>query len=188
MTMLIRLDDNGLPIEHPILEENFRLFYTGLPPMLTREVAEALGFGLYDFSAKPSYAWNQSLKEVSPVRDENGIFRQTWEVTDLEGEDLVKAKAMIKNNCRIEILGLTERRLDEFARTKDYLSCIHAISYVSSSNTAYSAEARYMSDIRDITWSKVYDLLNEIDTGKRSFLTSFYDIKDELPELNWPNT
>lgn len=79
-----------------------------------------------------------------------------------------------------------QRRLDAFAQTKGYSSILSAASYASSKIEIYKTEGSYCVDVRDETWSKFYEIMQEIENGERSPIENFSEIESELPILAWP--
>jgi len=88
MTLFIQLLD-GQPVGYPITEENFRqLFpYTSFPNYFLADSVEPLGYGIYDFSNAPAVGLYEKTVEVAPVRNEYGIWRQTFAVVPMTDEE-----------------------------------------------------------------------------------------------------
>jgi hypothetical protein len=88
MTLFIQLLD-GQPVGYPIAEENFRqLFpYTSFPNYFTADTVESLGYGIYDFSNTPDTGRYEKTVEVAPVRNEYGIWRQTFAVVPMTDQE-----------------------------------------------------------------------------------------------------
>jgi hypothetical protein len=87
MTLFIQLQD-GQPVGYPIVESNFRQLFpnTSFPAYFTAEAVEPLGYGIYDFSGQPeNLSRYEKAVEVAPVRNEYGVWRQTWAVADMDG-------------------------------------------------------------------------------------------------------
>jgi hypothetical protein len=87
--MFIKLE-NGQPIGHPIVEQNFRLLFPNLSfawPFLAEDI-EPFGFGIYDFSSPLECGLFEKVTELSPVKDEYGIWRQTWAVEPMNEEEV----------------------------------------------------------------------------------------------------
>ena len=110
MTLLIQLgsaEGTNQPraIEHPVLAENFRMLYpdTSFPAVLTPELVERYGFGIYDYQPMPAFDFaTQKIIELDPEKEEeSGIWRQQWEVIDLTDDE----KLQRKNTKMIEIRG-----------------------------------------------------------------------------------
>lgn len=85
-----------------------------------------------------------------------------------------------------DIIKYTQRRLDEFAQTRNYDGILSAASYATSLNERFQTEGQYCVDVRDLTWAKLYEILAEIQAGTRQAPNSFSDIESELPVLSWP--
>jgi hypothetical protein len=89
MTLFIQLE-NGQPINHAVTEDNFRALFPNTNfsgPFVAGEV-EPLGFGLYDFSNQPDLGTFEKAVEVAPVKNEYGIWRQTWVVEPMNDEEV----------------------------------------------------------------------------------------------------
>lgn len=87
--MFIQLED-GNPVGHAVTEDNFRLLFpnTSFSWPFVPEDIEPLGFGLYDFSSQPDLDTFEKMAEVAPVKDEYGIWRQTWAVEPMNEEEV----------------------------------------------------------------------------------------------------
>ena len=83
---------------------------------------------------------------------------------------------------------MVERRLDSFAQEKKYANIVSACSYATSSNKTFSAEAAYCVKMRDETYAKCYELINDIlpkvQSGEREIPT-WEEIEVQLPRLSW---
>lgn len=178
--------ENGIPVGHPIIEENLRYIIPNWSSNMSIENLILAGYAKYQFTDAPNVKWNQTVKEGTPVVDDLGTFVQTWVVEDFTGTELSTARIEFQKEQKVQFKGKTEWRLDEFARTKDYYTILHACSYAVSSDPAIAAEGQHAANLRDATWAKLYQILNEIDNGIRPFDTAFEDIEHELPQLTWP--
>jgi hypothetical protein len=85
-----------------------------------------------------------------------------------------------------EIVDATQKRLDDFARTRNYDGILSACTYASSSVPKFAAEGQYCVDARDNTWATLYTILGEVQAGTRPVPTGFDDIVGDLPTLEWP--
>jgi hypothetical protein len=81
----------------------------------------------------------------------------------------------------------TQQRLDNFAKTRNYDGVLSLCTYASSPNPKFQAEGQYGVEARDATWSKLYEILAEVEAGTRPMPTGYADIEPELPPLVWPN-
>jgi len=83
---------------------------------------------------------------------------------------------------------MVEQRLDNFAKEKKYANIVSACSYATSSNPTFAAEAAYCVKMRDKTYAKCYELINEIlpkvQAGLRP-IPEWEEIEVQLPVLSW---
>jgi hypothetical protein len=86
-----------------------------------------------------------------------------------------------------EIVTDTQKRLDDFAKTRNYDGILSLCTYASSPNVKFQAEGQYGVDARDTTWTKLYQIFAEVEALTRPMPTSYADIESELPTLAWPN-
>jgi hypothetical protein len=145
----------------------------------------------------------QTLKEFAPVLADGKWYR-AWEVvskfveyTDSEGvthtvaeqEAAAIAADQQANAQRIqnEIVAATQQRLDDFAKTRNYDGVLSLCTYASSPNPKFQAEGQYGVEARDATWTKLYEILAEVEAGTRPMPSGYADIEPELPPLVWPN-
>jgi Phage tail assembly chaperone protein len=108
MTMFIKIE-NGAPVGNPIFEENFRQAFPeiALPPLVTPADIEPHGYGLYDFSNQPTPGRYQKVIEVTPVKNDVGVWKQTWALvdkTDAEKAEEDAAMAAAVRNQRLAYL------------------------------------------------------------------------------------
>lgn len=84
---------------------------------------------------------------------------------------------------------MVKRRLDSFAQEKKYANIVSACSYATSSNKTFAAEAAYCVKMRDETYVKCYELINDIlpkiTAGEREISTCWEEIEAQLPRLSW---
>ena len=86
-----------------------------------------------------------------------------------------------------EIVTATQKRLDDFAKTRNYDGILSLATYATSTVPKFQAEGQYGVEARDATWSKLYEILAEVEAGTRPMPSSYADIEFELPPLVWPN-
>jgi hypothetical protein len=84
-----------------------------------------------------------------------------------------------------EFAAKIQARLDAFARTRNYDGILSACTYVTSTNPKFAAEGQYCVQVRDATWAKCYEVLNEVQSGQRP-MPSWKELEAELPALEWP--
>lgn len=86
-----------------------------------------------------------------------------------------------------EIVVATQRRLDAFAQTRGYDSILSAATYATSTIPQFQAEGQYAVNVRDLTWSCLYQMLAEVQAQTKTMPAGFADIENGLPELVWPD-
>jgi hypothetical protein len=88
MTFFIKLE-NGQPVGNAIAEDNLKQVLAGIdfPAVVTSAFIEQFGYGIYDFSNQPECGKYQKVVEIAPVRNEFGIWRQTWQLVDMNDEE-----------------------------------------------------------------------------------------------------
>jgi hypothetical protein len=85
-----------------------------------------------------------------------------------------------------EIEAATQKRLDDFASTRNYDSILSACTYATSAVPKFAAEGQYCVEARDATWTKLLSMLAEVEAGTRPVPTGYADIEPDLPVLAWP--
>lgn len=84
------------------------------------------------------------------------------------------------------IVSATQARLDAFAQTRAYDGILSACTYAASSVPRFAAEGQCAVDVRDATWSALYQLLADVQAGARPMPAGFADVEPLLPALAWP--
>ena len=77
-----------------------------------------------------------------------------------------------------------QSHLDEVARSKGYDNCLSCVSYQSSSNPVFAAEARAMTACRDAVWTKCYQVMAAVQAGTRP-IPDVAQLIFELPAIVW---
>ncbi len=113
-------------------------------------------------------------------------------VLNADGEAFLQAQAVEEEAFRqeqiqAEIVTSTQQRLDDFAKTRNYDGVLSLCTYASSPNPKFQAEGQYGVEARDATWSKLLEMLAEVESGTRPMPSGYADIESELPLLVWPN-
>jgi hypothetical protein len=78
-----------------------------------------------------------------------------------------------------------QKRLDDFARTRNYDGILSAATYATSAVPKFKAEGQYAVEARDATWAKGYEILAAVEAGTRP-LPTLEGLAAELPALAWP--
>jgi hypothetical protein len=133
-------------------------------------------------STTPDYdPATHAVREAAPV---GGV--QQWEVYALPAEEAAANQASAAQALQQSIVDATQRRLDEFARTRNYDGILSACTYSTSTVPKFATEGQYAVEARDATWAKLYSILDEVNAGTRPITSGFSAIESELPVLVWP--
>jgi hypothetical protein len=84
-----------------------------------------------------------------------------------------------------QIVAATQQRLDDFAKTRNYDGILSACTYATSTVPNFKTEGQYCVEARDQTWAKLYEIMDEVQSGVRPPPTGYDDIEPELPVLEW---
>lgn len=105
-----------------------------------------------------------------------------------DGQEFSPAPQPVKSpeELQAEIVAATQKRLDDFARTRSYDGILSACTYATSTVEKFKAEGQYCVEARDATWAKLYEILGEVEAGTRPMPSGYADIEPELPALAWP--
>lgn len=145
----------------------------------------------------------QTAREKAPVLTSKGVWEQSWEVvskfadyTDEQGvlhtvsmqeaEAIQQSQSATQLNLKNKIITDTQSRLDTFAQSRGYDNIGSLSTYVNSTIPKFQAEGQQGVLVRDLTWKKLYEILDEVNAGTRPVPSDFNDILSELPELKWP--
>jgi hypothetical protein len=115
------------------------------------------------------------------------INDEVREMNDAEYEDWLASQQKTPEQIQSEIVIVTQQRLDDFAKTRNYDGVLSLCTYASSPNAKFQAEGQYGVEARDATWSKLLEILAEVEANTRPMPTGYAEIEPELPPLVWPN-
>jgi len=172
-------------LEYPLYEGDIKLAFpnTSFPVIFTPPD----GYATVVDVPVPSYDWvTQGLREVTPV-EVNGVWTQTWEVYALSEAEVIANTAIYRERLYNSIVNSTQKRLDDFAKTRQYDGILSACTYATDSNPRFQSDGQYCVQQRSATWAKLIEMLAEVDAGTRPVPTSYADVEPELPPLVWPN-
>ena len=114
------------------------------------------GYAVVHWAGQPDYdKYTQTIQLGAPVEALPNHWEQTWNIIQLEGDQLIDAQAQ-----KVEDEKLTEAQvqsaLDAFAKEKDFDNINDAVSYIDSTNNTWSQEAVHAIAIRDSAWQAFY--------------------------------
>lgn len=118
--------------------------------------------------------------------DADASMQGIVKVLTLSEYDDLWAKEFGSEAVQEKIVYFTQKRLDDFAQTRNYDGILSLCTYATSTNPKFQSEGQYGVTARDATWAKLYEILAEVEAGTRPTPTGFSDIEPELPVLAWP--
>lgn len=135
--MLIQIEE-GKPVGSAVLESNFKQLFPGtsFPQFLSPADVEPFGFGMYDFTTQPEPGKYQKVVEVEPVKDEQGIYRQTWAVVDMNDDEKAAED---------------ERKAGEVRAERNWKLTASDWTQVADAPVDQAAWAAYRQALRDVT-------------------------------------
>lgn len=172
-------------LQYPVSEQDIRNEYPNTSFAVPFSPPE--GFSPVLLSPAPSYdGVTQGYREVAPQQDSMGNWMQTFEVYDLDPEQAAANQAEQQKRLMDSIVQETQKRLDDFAKTRNYDGILSLCTYATSTVPKFQTEGQYGVTARDATWDKLYQIMAEVGAGTRPMPTGYADIEAELPTLQWP--
>lgn len=108
-------------------------------------------------------------------------WQYRWRVETLSSEEI-----QYKNiNLEQELKKQVQQRLDKFAQTRGYTDIVSACSYALSTNEEFRVEGKCCVSLRDRTWEKLFELLNDAKENKNKIIPDYNKIKQFLPPTVW---
>lgn len=83
------------------------------------------------------------------------------------------------------VVAMVQSKLDEFARSRGYDDVLSACTYAASAVPKFKAEGAYAVQARDAHWGTCYQILADVQAGRRA-LPTVQQVLAELPPLVWP--
>jgi hypothetical protein len=147
--------------------------------------------GVSDCKWLPDQDDSPALKQFESYGDEtlavgDGVVIVTRAVVPWTQAEIDAAKAKQAEAVKSEIIDATQKRLDDFAQTRNYDGILSACTYATSAVPKFATEGQYCVEVRDTTWAALYDILEEVQAGTRPKPSGYADIEDDLPVLTWP--
>jgi hypothetical protein len=142
-----------------------------------------------DASIKPVSAFvehnrdTHKLVTCNPTERDGVVY--IMEAVELSAEEIQAMTESRATKIKSEISNAVQARLDAFASERNYDSILSACTYASSAVAQFTQEGQLCVDLRDATWGKLYQIMQEVETGKRPMPVGYADIESELPELVW---
>jgi hypothetical protein len=185
--MYLRLEDNAYPFsEQDIKNAN--------PNTSFSAVFQPEGYVWVFPVPQPEYdRYTQMCTQGLPELTSKGTWQEVWNIVDLADEALanglarkVSDEAEAKVRLQQAIVDAAQKRLDDFAKTRNYDGILSACTYASSSIPSFATEGQYCVDMRDATWSSLYTYLAEVEATTKPVPTTVDEVISVLPAFTWP--
>lgn len=188
-----------------VTEQEFRRLYpnTAFPAQLTEQIINDFG-GDVVFEgpqATPVEFWQVSVRDgvqqlggkwytryvLGPVFTGTTLPDGTVLTAAQQQAAYVAQKTAERNTAlQAAVTTATQLRLDTFAQTRGYAGILSACTYATSPTPKFAKEGQYCVNQRDATWAKLYEILDQVQSGARPVPNSYADVEPELPILVWP--
>lgn len=135
--MLIQIKDNK-PFGESVSETSFRLMHPNISfsQSLSASDVEPFGFAIYEYTDAPETEQYQKAIEVEPVKNEDGVYLQTWALADMSNDE-----RLIEN----------ERKSNDVRAQRNRLLTNSDWTQLADSTADKNAWATYRQALRDIT-------------------------------------
>jgi hypothetical protein len=156
-------------------------------PLTESQLAEVTGFYKNFPRPQPAPTFDAETQRCFEDGTEviDGLTYKKWVVVQKTAEELAEYKKHKMSLMKSQIVEKSSSLLHEFVVARGYDSIVSACSYVASTNPKFAAEAQQAIVARDATWSKLYEILAEVEAGTRPTPTSAEEVIAELPALVW---
>lgn len=123
---------------------------------------------------------------VKDMSDGKGPFIAAWnfDFPQPSVDTLAKASPPLED-IEKTVIDSVQKRLDDFAQTRNYIGIVSACTYVNSTVAKFQAEGTYCLKSRDAHWGLCYQILADVQAGVRP-LPSVDEVLKEMPDLIWP--
>jgi hypothetical protein len=156
---------------------------TSFPRNVAMKSSVLADFYVFPVTATPTPSWDPRIQTVEEVEPEliDGVWTQRWEVRSASPQE----QAVTNATLQAKFSDLIQKRLDDFAQTRNYSSILTAVSYENDSNPKFAREAADAKRLRSETWTTAYIILAEVEAGTRPVPSTLSDIEADLPVLEW---
>ena len=130
-------------------------------------------------------AWLAGGNTPARAANENGVADAAGLKAALLFYGLPLGELATPEELQKQFTDAIQKRLDDFAMTRNYDNIMSVATYATSTNPRFAAEGQYAVEVRDATWARGYEILDDVLSGKRPMPT-IEEVIAELPPLAWP--
>lgn len=123
---------------------------------------------------------------ASIPNDARNVDRQEYQAWISKGNAPQPADAPTPAQIEATFSDAIQKRLDDFARQREYDGIVSLCSYAGDPDPTLNAEGTLGVTKRSQTWVKMKQIRAQVLAGTRPMPTSFADIEADLPALTWP--
>jgi uncharacterized protein (UPF0297 family) len=156
-------------------------------PLSDLQLAELTGFykSFPRESRIPEFDFETQRVSQEGTEVINGLTYKKWVVTQKSAEELEELRVRKEKEFQNSVISKASENLNSFARERGYDGILSVCSYVSSTNPRYVTDATVAIQLRDATWDKLYQIMDEVQSGVRPKPTTVDEVISELPALVW---
>jgi hypothetical protein len=159
-----------------------------MPAVLSEETLASVG--IRQVTETPAPATDDLHVAVENGVDESCVLQ--WKIIDRfaseEDKQAFLAKKAETDRAALvrAVTVMAQRRLDDFAKTRNYDGILSLCSYATDPNPRFAAEGQYGVEARSDTWGSLYSIMSAVEAGTRPMPSSVAEVEAELPVLTWP--
>jgi hypothetical protein len=157
---------------------------TCFPANMTIEMLQELDASVKPVSAFVEHDRNTHKLVSCEPKEVDGVV-YIMDAVELDADELAAIAASKVAKVMKDVTDATSARLDGFAQTRNYDLILSACTYASSAIPRFANEGQLCVNLRDATWGKLYQIMQDVEAGLRPMPTGFADVEAELPELSW---
>jgi hypothetical protein len=179
------LIENNIPIEFPILDIRAKFSNISFPQTINTEDLPA---SIVEVILLVQPTNTDNTKEY--ILNSTPTYNPSTNMWELGWTLVSKSPVQIANELLItkqQYITAVQHRLDSFANSRGYDSILSACTYATSTNPKFSIEGQRCVDLRDATWTTMYEIDANVANGTISQPTNIGEIIAMLPPLTWTN-
>lgn len=177
------LHENGTLARYPYTIDDLRADHPGTVLFLPLDEATMAHYRMVTVQASPapSVPLTSTVLEAEPALID-GVWTQQWDTRPATSAELSARTEAVERGMTAAI----QARLDDFARTRGYDGIASLASYAGDPDPQFAAEGAYGRSVRSATWRKAWQIMADVQAGRRALPSGIGDIEPELPALAWP--
>jgi hypothetical protein len=136
---------------------------------------------------KKSDASSMLLKAIGEFSSEYTLVKPVCAFPVWNGTGWIPNMQVLAENLASKIESAAQALMDKAARLRGYDSMISVISYLSSSNPTWKADAEAGRAYRDLIWNTLRILETSVSQGQQPMPASIDEVMATLPVIVWPS-